>query len=318
MSELSDAEKRRILRERRQQKFNNGGGTSRLNKITGQVPDSQLNTQSPLDNAPVPTAAASGSSFSTKNTPRGPLIGNEASTQEMDELIASISKPGSPTVLPKTSNLSDPSNPSGTGTFERQTNVTGNEDPQLDLFKSLLGSQQPQDGSTPDLLSFLSASNGEGKDDIPLPFLSEPVDQKMLDYHNYAVNSLKARSILFKWLTLFVYIYLITRPFAQFSHLLPHWLIEPSNFFSIFIAFEVVTTSIYYRSVQSIERNSKVNTLQNGSKIAKLVSLIPAQGLPIQNLRGKALLALQYWDVLSMLITDICFVLIAMGLCSYL
>nr|3ZS9_C Chain C, GOLGI TO ER TRAFFIC PROTEIN 2 [Saccharomyces cerevisiae]3ZS9_D Chain D, GOLGI TO ER TRAFFIC PROTEIN 2 [Saccharomyces cerevisiae] len=37
MSELTEAEKRRLLRERRQKKFSNGGASSRLNKITGQA-----------------------------------------------------------------------------------------------------------------------------------------------------------------------------------------------------------------------------------------------------------------------------------------
>lgn len=49
MVESSEAEKRRILRERRQQKFKNGGASSRLNKITGQE-DSNINVKSPIDN----------------------------------------------------------------------------------------------------------------------------------------------------------------------------------------------------------------------------------------------------------------------------
>lgn len=313
MSELSDAEKRRILRERRQQKFNNGGATSRLNKITGQVPDSQLDNTSPLDSRSASRATASVSGTPTPPVSKGSAVGNEASTLEMDELIASISKPASPAVLPKKTKSpavadKSPKSPSGSEA----------NDPQFDLFKNLMNAQQPQDGSTPDLLSLFGSMNGEGADDLPNPFASEPVDQKMLDYHNYAVNSLKSWSILLKWLILFPYIYLITRSSPEVSLPLPHWMVEPSNFFSVFIAFEIIATSVYYQRLQSIEKDNKVNTLQNSSKIARLVSFIPAQGLPIPNLRGKILMALQYWDVLSMLITDICFVLIAMGLCSYL
>lgn len=310
MSELSDAGKRRLLRERRQQKFNNGGATSRLNKITGQVPDSQLDNTSPLDSRPAPRAAASVSGTPTPPVSKGSAVGNEASTLEMDELIASISKPASPAVLPK--KTKSPAAP------EKSSSGSEANDPQFDLFKNLMNAQQPQDGSTPDLLSLFGSMNGEGANDLPNPFASEPVDQKMLDYHNYAVNLLKSWSILLKWLVLFPYIYLITRSSAEISLPLPRWMIEPSNFFSVFIAFEIIATSVYYQRLQSIEKNNKVNTLQNSSKIARLVSFIPAQGLPIPNLRGKILMALQYWDVLSMLITDICFVLIAMGVCSYL
>lgn len=299
MSELSDAEKRRLLRERRQKKFSNGGASSRLNKITGQVPDSQLDTSSPLDSpsvSEVPTPVAS-----------GPAVGNEASTLEMDELIASISKPPSAEMPPR-SHV-----PRSVQEDRLETPETVN--PQVDLFKQLMGSQQP-DGSTPDLMSIFQSMNGEADGEIPPLFESEPVDQKMLDYHNFLVNRLKAWSIILKWLILFPFVYFVTR--ESHSLPLPQWLVEPSNFFSVFVGFEIVATSVYYQRLHSIEKNNNVNTLRNNSKIAKLVSLLPAQGLPIANLKGKILMGLQYWDVLSMLITDICFVLILMGVCSYL
>ncbi|QLQ80615.1 hypothetical protein HG537_0D06160 [Torulaspora globosa] len=290
MSELSDAEKRRLLRERRLKKFSNGGGSSRLNRITGQVSDSQLDTRSPLE------SATEGEAVSSE-----PVVGNNASTLEMDELIASVSKPPSSVRAPRS-----------------QGTKTGPEpaDSQLDLFKHLMGSQS--DGSTPDLMSMFQSMNEGGDGETGMPFVSEPVDQRMLDYHNFLVNRLKAWSILLKWVVLSLYVYLITKESVSYNISLPQWLIKPSNFFSIFVGFEIVATSIYYQRLQSIEKTNNVDTLQNSSKIAKLVSLLPAQGLPIANLKGKILAALQYWDVLSMLITDICFVLIVMGICSYL
>lgn len=303
MSELSDAEKRRLLRERRQKKFSNGGASSRLNKITGQVPDSQLDTTSPLESASVTPKTGTSRSASA-----GPAVGNEASTLEMDELIASISKPPS-SGMPPRSQASKPVEKS-------DSKLEGSADPQLDIFKQLMGAQQ--DGSTPDLMSVFQSMNGGADADMPMPFDVEPIDQKMLDYHNFSVNRLKAWSILLKWLILLPYIYFVISGHVPQSLPLPLWFIEPSNFFSVFIGFEIVATSIYYQRLQSIEKNNNVNTLRNNSKIAKLVSLLPAQGLPIANLKGKILMALQYWDVLSMLITDICFVLIAMGVCSYL
>lgn len=302
MSELSDAEKRRLLRERRQKKFSNGGATSRLNRITGQVPDSQLDTTSPLD---------SPSSGEKAETPvsSGPVEGNKASTLEMDELIASVSKPPSSRMPPRSQ---------GTKSVpEDEAKSLQATDSQLDLFKRLMGSQQ-SDESTPDLMSIFQSMGGDGDGQTPVPFETEPVDQKMLDYHNFLVNRLKAWSILLRWLVLLLYVYLITKESVSHKLSLPQWLIEPSNFFSVFIGFEIVATSIFYQRLQSIEKSNNVDTLQNSSKIAKLVSLLPAQGLPIANLKGKILMALQYWDVLSMLITDICFVLIAMGVCSYL
>ena len=94
-------------------------------------------------------------------------------------------------------------------------------------------------------------------------------------------------------------------------------LLDPSYFFMIFTTFEMVATSIYYQKLQSIERAHKINTLDNSSKIVKLVSMIPNDIVPIPNLKGKIILLLQYWDVLSLFLTDICFVLIMMGIVAH-
>lgn len=53
MSELSELEKRKILRERRAAKFKKNGGTDRLNKITSSN-NSTLSMESPLDKKPTP------------------------------------------------------------------------------------------------------------------------------------------------------------------------------------------------------------------------------------------------------------------------
>lgn len=313
MSDLSEAERRKILRERRQQKFSNGGASSRLNKITGQVANNQLSTESPLDSAPVSKSTSSLEASSPPASSTSP-VGNEASTEEMDQLIASISKPPSSRIPPK-AKVAAPVNQKSPSQIE-----TGNrDDPQLDIFKRLMETQQ-QDGSTPDLLSMFQSMNGSlGNDETPLPFAPEPVDQAMLEYHNYLVNQLKAWSIIIKWgFFLLPYVYLVTKPSASHPFMLPHWIVNPSNFFPVFLAFEIVCTAIFYQKLQFIEKNNKVNTLQNTSKIAKLVAFIPDHGLPISNVRGKVLMALQYWDVLSMFITDVCFVLIIMGAFTYM
>lgn len=307
MSDLNESERRKILRERRQKKFSNGGASSRLNKITGQVANNQLSTESPLDS---PSISKSTSPPASSTSP----VGNEASTEEMDQLIASISKPPSSRIPAKAKEAKAFSQKSPS-----QIESENFDDPQLDIFKRLMDTQQ-QDGSTPDLLSmFQSMNGGSGNDEMPLPFAPEPVDQAMLEYHNNLVNRLKAWSIIIKWgCFLLPYVYLVTKPSASHPFTLPHWIVDPSNFFPVFLAFEIVCTAIFYQKLQSIEKNNKVNTLQNTSKIAKLVALIPDQGLPISNLRGKVLMALQYWDVLSMFITDVCFVLIIMGAFTYM
>lgn len=288
MSDLSEAEKRRILRERRQKKFSNGGGSSRLNKITGQA-ESQLSTDSPLDSpqfAPVE-------------------INKDEITEIPDPEIPSIDENTHPT---KKSNI---------------------DDAQINLFKQLADMQQQQQegGSTPDLFSLLKSMNGSGEEN-PLfnnattpQDMPTPVDMELLKYHDSLVNRLKAWTILIKWLFILLpYLYLVTRngrpPFIPIPEIF-NILLEPSNFFMIFTSFEMVATSIYYQKLQTIERAHKINTLDNSSKIVKLVSMVPEGIVPIPNLKGKVVLALQYWDVLSLFLTDICFVLLFMGIAAY-
>lgn len=61
MSELSEEDKRRILRERRAAKLSKGGASTRLNKITGGVSNSFLPTDSPIDKKASLSTSASAS-----------------------------------------------------------------------------------------------------------------------------------------------------------------------------------------------------------------------------------------------------------------
>ena len=289
MGELSEAEKRRILRERRQKKFSNGGGSSRLNKIIGQV-DSNLSTESPLDSRP-------------------------ANLKKSEKKESSI-------------NIPDPAIPVINNNAAKHNNTNKVDNVEINLFKQLADIQN--NGSTPDLFSFLKSMNNETGDNSlfeNIPDTSEtdkstaPVDIELLKYHNYLVNTLKAKTILIKWLFFILpYLYLVTRngrsPFLPLPKIVDI-LLDPSYFFMIFTTFEMIATSIYYQKLQSIERAHKINTLDNSSKIVKLVSMIPDDIIPIPNLKGKTILLLQYLDVLSLFLTDICFILIMMGIVAY-
>ncbi|KAG0664112.1 GET complex subunit get2 [Maudiozyma exigua] len=280
MGNLSEAEKRKILRERRQKKFANGGASSRLNKITGQS-DSHLNTESPLDNP--------------KNEPVLPSAAQKIEDDDFGQHITDDSMPA-----PETENV-----------------------PQVELLKQLASMQNEGFESTPDLFSLLSsmqkngipndATNGSATN-IPVEPLVDPV---MLNYHNFLVNRLKAWTIVLKWICLVPFLYLVTRQNDVESVLSTgalDKLTDPTNFFMIFTSFEIVATSIYYQRLQTIEKNNKVNTLDNNSKIVKMISMVPEGILPIGNIKGKVVTLLQYWDVLSMFISDICLVLIAIGI----
>lgn len=282
MSEISAEEKKRILRERRQQKFAGGGAKSRLEKITGHI-GSQLSTDTPLnENADTITGVSMGVSDSTNNQTKSKIE-------------------------------------------EIPTSHTESKNPELDILKKLASAQSsaqgtPNTGSpTPDLFSLLGGGNGT-PDFNGLPFAADPiVDNKMLKYHNYLVNKLKMRSLLIKWLVfLLPMIYLVTRnEFNPSFFTVPEILqtyVTPENFFNIFITFEVIATSIYFQQLQAIENANKVDTLQNNSMILKILSFVPQDKLPISNIKGWARLGFQYWDVFSMFLSDLCFVLVVLGL----
>lgn len=277
MSEISEAEKRRILRERRQKKFSNGGASSRLNKIVNKT-GSQLSTDSPIE-------------AKNEEARKETVVKTEVAEEEIP----------------------------------RQDKNAKAQDPQIELFKQL-AEMKDNDGSAPDLFSLmkgLGPNNGE-ESPFPMPPMQaqERIDPEMLAYHKYRINMLKAKTVFVKWVFfLFPYLYLLTRtdgsyfPFLVNSYL-PESLTSRSSFFSVFVTFEIIATSIYYQLYLGIERDTNIKTLQDTSKIVSLVSLVPEGILPISNLRGKVILALKYLDVVNMMVTDVCFVLVAIGLVS--
>lgn len=299
MSELSEAEKRKILRERRQKKFGKEAASSRLAKITGQTENSFLSTESPLSSRESSVPA-------TKATVPD---SNEDSTKLMDELIAKATSKGS----------SAPSSASA---------KTGN--PELDLFAQLAQLQQDAglggkdaagaaDGT--DIFSQLMMSMQQDQTQATGPGAAsqQPIDAAVLEAHNIAVNKLKSYSILVKWIFfLLPYLYYITHssrdPFQQSA---VNFALNRSNFFTVFTTFEIVALSIYYQLLISAEKSHKVNTLNSNSKILKWVSMVPPGLLPISNLTGKVSQALQYWDVVSMYLTDLCFAIVVAGFFQY-
>lgn len=269
MSELSESEKRRILRERRQKKFSSGGGSSRLNKITGQA-NSLMSTESSLD--------------SRERTPER-SSSNLSGTSRTEELTK--------------------------GNVKEQPE----NDPQISILKHLADDERSTGENGADLVSMFQSMVGGENSGQGLGQPAAPVNQELLDYHNYLVNRLKAWSIVIKWGILLPYIYLVTH-FVGLS--LPQWLVDSSNFFSIFVGFEIVATSVYYSRLRSIEKGTCIDTIMQNNMIAKVVSLIPEQGPTQSNLKSYVYTLLQYWDVVSMLITDVCFVLIVLGVFSYM
>ncbi|CDO93133.1 unnamed protein product [Kluyveromyces dobzhanskii CBS 2104] len=296
-TELSDAEKRKLLRERRQQKFSNGGASNRLNKITGQQQSSFLTSKSVLDEAkPASPVSKKQTNLNNKEV--------EASTKEIQDLLSRI---------PDNNSNSEPD--------------VGETNPEVALFQQLLKMQQqgggfPNSGSpgtsTPDLFSSL-LNNDTSTTASASQLFPNFVDEEVLRYYKSTVSKLKSYIILLKWAILVPYVYFLVHPnltILNSSSLVSH-LLERSNFFSVFTAMEVVFISIYYQMLKKLQKKNNVTATQNAGGILKYLTMIPEGILPIKNVQGKIGLALEYFDVASMYVTDICLALVLFGVMKY-
>lgn len=283
MSELSESEKRRILKERRQKKFSGGSASQRLNKIIGQVDDTS-NTQPPVTQQPALNTAAAAAASS---------IEAPVSVVQNAPLSKTISQ-------------------------GKESSV------EVELLKQLASMENSGDRSTPDLLSLLSSMKGPenagvGSSSSAATAAPEPpADPALLKYHNYVVNRLRATTILRKWLFFLLPLtYLATHGGRTSFILLPeslNFLVDPSNFFMIFTSFETVATTIYYQKLRSIEEGHSINTLDNNSKIMKLLALIPENVVPVNDIKGKVTVVMRCIDILSLFLADLCFVVVLIGL----
>ncbi|AET41283.1 GET complex subunit GET2 Ecym_7464 [Eremothecium cymbalariae DBVPG len=287
VSELSETEKRKLLRDRRKQKFSNGGASSRLTKITNQPSGGVMSTETFLEDE-LPS--------STSKSDQSVIPNVEESTKEMDTLLANVGKPAE--------------------TRSTKTN------PEVALLQQLMGMQEefrvPKDDNTPDLFSQML--NQSAKTQTMRSPDADLVDQSKVTMHTYQARKLKAYTYLIRWLLLLPLVYHMMLPTPSTLPLissLTRFFVDKPNFFMIFSTFEVISISIYYQALLKLERTNKVNTLSNTSKIVTWAGLVPEGVLPISNIPRKIMLAMHYWDILSMYLTDLSFCLIIAGLLGY-
>ncbi|KAL6940419.1 hypothetical protein ACO0QE_004319 [Hanseniaspora vineae] len=328
-AEMSAAEKQKILRERRKQKFAKSGGSGRLNKIVGKS-DSLLSTESPLDQK-----ASIGNSSNEDNS---------ASTTEMEQLISNVH--------------------SNTQKSSNKTKSEPEIDPalkaQLDMFKQFAQQQQQEDqfGGLPGLngsASGAGAGAGAGANGLPAmpdlfsqlakgfpgadgtgagsgadifgganPFMDAApmVPPEVVQYHTATLNQYKARNTFIKWVFILLpYLYFVTHP--EFLSTLSTentfliQLLSKSNFFTVLTTLEIISISLYYQFKQKLSRKTQV-TATSESKILGLLKMIPEGIIPITNLHGKVNLVFQYLDVFNLFVVDLCFCLIVMGIMTYI
>ncbi|KAL6937782.1 hypothetical protein ACO0RG_004305 [Hanseniaspora osmophila] len=322
-AELSAAEKQKILRERRKQKFAKVGGSGRLNKIVGKS-DSLLSTESPLDQKASLKTSSSGD--------------NSASTTEMEQLINNVHN------TPKTSNST-----------KNEPEIDPALKAQLDIFKQFAQQQQQEEqfagapglnGSAtgagagasglpemPDLFSQLAkgfpgadgTGAGSGADIFgganPFMDAAPMVPPEVVQYHTSTLNQFKARNTFIKWVFILLpYMYFVTHPefLATLSteNTFLIQLFSKNNFFTVLTTLEIISISLYYQFKQKLSKKTKV-TATSESKILGLLKMIPEGIIPIRNLHGKVNLVFQYLDVFNLFVVDLCFCLIVMGIMTY-
>ncbi|AMD19964.1 HCL187Wp [Eremothecium sinecaudum] len=281
MSELSESEKRQLLRERRKQKFSNGAGSTRLSKITGQQSGSFLPTESPLDRP-----KSSGSSAGDLNI------------QDKDDFFAEISKSA------------------GSGISDK--GKEGN--PEVALLEQLMnmrgGPEKPGAGGNgiDDIFSSLFRQGAQpGPEAAGVP----SADMVSVSMHTHRAKQLKAYTILIRWAVLFPLVYFAMTPPSNIIGEYIHSLLQRFSFFMMFSTFEIVTISMYYQALLRLEKINKVNTMNNTSKLVTWANLIPEGILPVSNIPGKLTIIMYYWDVFSMCLTDLSFCIVAVGVISY-
>lgn len=227
MSDLTELEKRKLLRERRQKKFGNGGGSSRLNKITGKQENTVLNADSPLD------------SIQNKSREESKV---DKSTKEMEELLEKFS--------PLKEDVPNQKNPE-IALFEQlmkiqQNNGISTTESNIDIFSSFVKQNLPQE-----------QFNGKEKE------LS--ADGEKTKYHIYQVNRMKAQTIIVKWFILLVYLYYFMKPnFSTFQVLLSqsNFFIVFTSFeiISLSIYYQMVLNKEKLDKIDTQTVNSKILT----------------------------------------------------------
>lgn len=299
MSTLSASEKRKLLRERRQQKFSNGGASNRLNKITGQQSNSFLSNDSPLDQVSVEKS-------DEMKLGLGELRDNESSsversTKQMEELLSTLSEPHA-------NQDAQPSNP------------------ELALFQQLLKAQQNASGlepgsvgaSTPDLFGSLLSETKAATSAANMSADAIFADQSTVTYYNFQVARVKSYITLLKWVILIPLIFAVLHPNPDLLlHSRLSLLTDKSNFFMIFTSLEVTFISIYYQVLTNLQRKLNLSASQNIGGMFKYLTMIPEGILPVNNLQSKIALIARYMDVISMYVTDISFVIVLLGLMKY-
>lgn len=312
MSSVSEEERKRILRERRQAKMSKGKASERLNTILNQ--GASVNANSAVSVLDTPEAASTSIDSKPEVTEvDDDIVHDDPEIQDIDTVIQKIAKTDSlgenPAQPPDMDALFNqifggaggagmPSGGTGDG--------AGNADPFSQMMMQMMGGQGG-DKSNP-----FAGSGAQG-----FPEASS-YDSEMAKYTEYQHQVYKWRFLIVRYgliLINFVYHYL-NEPFFRSSSLIAvrAETFNTSSFMTWFVSCEVLVLSAYY--VLCFSRFN--HHVSGNSWVIKLLDMGLMVLPKLAQYKQLVITLFGYYDLLSIVLNDVSFMVILFGLTSYL
>ena len=287
---LSEEEKRRILRERRQAKMAKGKASDRLNNILTQGASVKTSTVTSVLDKPEPAAATA--------------LPTALTHDDDDPDIQDIS----------TITASDP--------------PLGEKDPQVEMnemFKSIFQQQQQssQDDANPmaEIFKMLGDPNSVDDQNIQSPNSAQSqYEQQLNQYHMYQKQVWKFRFSVVRFLTIvtfFFYHYCSIPSFTSSNHAYVRDLTEVyplSGFAQGFFTLEVAIIASYYFI---LTKNGLFHAARQNNLVMKGVQIVSMFAPQVQQFAPILLRVLEYKELLGIFLVDRSIVVVLFGLLSF-
>ncbi|ODQ59271.1 hypothetical protein WICANDRAFT_79792 [Wickerhamomyces anomalus NRRL Y-366-8] len=295
MAEISEAEKRQRLRERRAAKIKNGA--SRLGKITGDY--SEVPKQTPAPQAPpaaTTTSSSSSNRISQSFDDKDPEIEDISKFEPIDEvkdLDPSSDAKQFEQMLEKM--LSSPKHQ-----HDGPTTAGIGEGSEFDIFAKLLGTQGADSGIFPP-----SGQNNNNED--------YEYETKLSEYNKILNDQFKAKFMMLRlviMMGLSIWFYQFKGFHSSSSEILRIKAID-SGFIEIWSSFEILFTGIYAMNLNKI-KDSHYNY---NSKILNIMGMVPDMILP-SYWKDKIRWVVKYQELINLIIFDLSCVIFILGVLS--
>ncbi|CCG20875.1 GET complex subunit [Candida orthopsilosis Co 90-125] len=283
---LSEEEKRRILRERRQAKMAKGKASDRLNNILTQ----------------------------------GASVKSSTVTSVLDK------PESGPATLPTSLHHDDDPEIQDISTIAAGDTSLGEKDPQAEInemFKSIFQQQSSQDEGNPmtDIFKMFGDANSTGDSNIPPPDSAQSqYEQQLNQYHLYQKQVWRFRFSIVRLITIaafFFYNYYSIPSFTASNHAYVRDLSEIyplSGFAQGFFTLEIVIIASYYFI---LTKNGLFHAARQNNLVMKGVQVVSMFAPQVQQLAPILSRVLEYKELLGIFLGDLSLVVVLFGLLSF-